>query len=105
MMMRASIGVISGFSVIAARIPNWKNNMFVGGMRQGEVPRSGHLERIDFNGKWEEFHRESMLHEIQRRIRDVRPGPDGLLYALTAENDGALMRTEPAGAPASPGAR
>ena len=36
---------------------------------------------------------------------DVRQGPDGLLYLLTAENDGALMRIEPAGAPASPGAR
>ena len=87
------------------RFPNWKNNVFVGGMRQGEVPRSGHLERIDFNGKWEELHRESMLRELQQRIRDVRQGPDGLLYVLTAENDGALLRIEPAGAPSSPGAR
>jgi glucose/arabinose dehydrogenase len=87
------------------RFPNWKNNVFIGGMRQGEVPRSGHLERIDFNGKWEELHRESMLRELQQRIRDVRQGPDGLLYVLTAENEGALMRIEPAGAPASPGAR
>jgi glucose/arabinose dehydrogenase len=29
------------------------------------------------------------------RIRDVRQGPDGLLYVLTAENDGALLRIEP----------
>jgi len=77
------------------KFPNWKNNVFVGGMRQGEVPRSGHLERIDFNDKWEELHRESMLHELQQRIRDVRQGPDGYLYLLTAENDGALMRIEP----------
>jgi glucose/arabinose dehydrogenase len=87
------------------KFPNWKNNVFIGGMRQGEVPRSGHLERIDFNGKWEELHRESMLRELQQRIRDVRQGPDGLLYVLTAENDGALMRIEPASAPAAPGAR
>jgi glucose/arabinose dehydrogenase len=83
------------------KFPNWKNNVFVGGMRQGEVPRSGHLERIDFNDKWEELHRESMLRELQQRIRDVRQGPDGFLYVLTAENDGALMRIEPSPAPAT----
>jgi glucose/arabinose dehydrogenase len=77
------------------KFPNWKNHVFVGGMRQGEVPRSGHLERIDFNEKWEELHRESMLRELQNRIRDVRQGPDGFLYILTAENNGALMRMEP----------
>ena len=77
------------------KFPNWKNNVFVGGMREGEVPRSGHLERIDFNDKWEELHREGMLRELQQRIRDVRQGPDGLLYLLTAENEGALIRVEP----------
>ena len=84
------------------RFPNWKNNLFAGGMRQGEVPRSGHLERIDFNDNWEELHRESMLRELQQRIRDVRQGPDGLLYVLTAENDGVLMRLEPAPMPPPP---
>ena len=88
---------ISGMTFYTGdKFPNWKNNVFVGGMRQGEVPRSGHLERIDFNDKWEELHRESMLRELQQRIRDVRQGPDGYLYLLTAENDGALMRMEPA---------
>jgi len=93
---------ISGMTFYTGdKFPNWKNNVFVGGMRQGEVPRSGHLERIDFNEKWEELHRESMLRELQQRIRDVRQGPDGFLYVLTAENDGALMRIEPwpAGSP------
>jgi len=97
---------ISGMTFYTGdKFPNWKNNVFVGGMRQGEVPRSGHLERIDFNGKWEELHRESMLREFQQRIRDVRQGPDGFLYLLTAENDGALMRMEPAPAAAQPGSR
>ncbi len=81
------------------KFPRWKNNLFVGGMRQGEVPRSGQLERIDFNDKWEELHRESMFHELQNRIRDVRQGPDGLLYVLTEENDGALLKMEPWAAP------
>jgi glucose/arabinose dehydrogenase len=87
---------ISGMTFYTGdKFPNWKNNVFVGGMRTGEVPRSGHLERIDFNDKWEELHREGMLRELQNRIRDVRQGPDGYLYLLTAENDGALMRMEP----------
>jgi glucose/arabinose dehydrogenase len=77
------------------KFPQWKNNLFVGGMRQGEVPRSGHLERFDFNEKWEELHREGMLRDLQQRIRDVRQGPDGDLYLLTAENDGALLKIEP----------
>jgi glucose/arabinose dehydrogenase len=93
---------ISGMTFYTGdRFPTWKGHVFVGGMRQGEVPRSGHLERIDFNEKWEELHRESMLREPQQRIRDVRQGPDGLLYVLTAENDGALLRLEPAPAPAA----
>ena len=77
------------------KFPQWKNNLFVGGMRQGEVPRSGHLERFDFNDKWEELHREGMLRDLQQRIRDVRQGPDGNLYLLTAENDGAMLKIEP----------
>ena len=78
------------------RFPAWKGNVFAGGMRQGEVPRSGQLVRLDFNDKGEELHRESMLRELQNRVRDVRQGPDGLLYVLTAEVDGALLRMEPA---------
>lgn len=82
------------------RFPQWKNNLFVGGMRTGEVPRSGHLERLDFNDKWEELHREGMLRDLQQRVRDVRQGPDGLLYVLTAEDNGALLKIEP-GSPTS----
>ena len=97
---------ISGMTFYTGdKFPNWKNHVFVGGMRQGEVPRSGHLERIDFNDKWEELHRESMLRELQNRIRDVRQGPDGFLYVLTAENDGALMRMEPFTPPAQAAGR
>jgi aldose sugar dehydrogenase len=96
---------ISGMTFYTGdKFPNWKNNVFVGGMRRGEVPRSGHLERIDFNGKWEELHRESILEELHNRIRDARQGPDGLLYLLTAENDGALIEIEPA-PPAAPAAQ
>jgi aldose sugar dehydrogenase len=77
------------------KFPNWKNNVFVGSLRQGEVPRSGHIDRIDFNDKWEELHRESILRDLQQRVRDIREGPDGYLYLLTAENQAALIRIEP----------
>jgi aldose sugar dehydrogenase len=78
----------------------WRGNAFVGGLREGEVPRTGHMQRIEFNDQWEEIRREPMLRELKQRIRDVREGPDGLLYVLTAEAQGALLRIEPAEPPA-----
>jgi len=77
------------------KFPAWKNNVFVGAMRQGEIDRTGHIERIVFNNKWEEIRREQMLNELHQRIRDIRQGPDGLLYVLTDEDPGALLRIEP----------
>ena len=40
--------------------------------------------------------RETLLTELHQRVRDVRQGLDGLLYAVTDEDDGALLRLEPA---------
>jgi len=40
---------------------------------------------------------ERMLKNVLGRIRDVRSGPDGYLYLLTDESNGALTRIEPAG--------
>jgi glucose/arabinose dehydrogenase len=77
------------------RFPNWRRNLFVGGMREGEMSPTGKLERIVFNDKWEELRRESLLRDLQQRIRDVRQGPDGLLYVVTEEDDAALLRIEP----------
>jgi aldose sugar dehydrogenase len=78
------------------RFPAWKGNVFVGGMRQGEIPNTGRLDRVVFNDKLEELRRESLLLDLHQRIRDVRQGPDGYLYLLTEEEDGALLRIEPA---------
>jgi glucose/arabinose dehydrogenase len=44
----------------------------------------------------EEIRRESLLADLRHRIRDIRQGPDDLLYVLTDEADGALLRIEPA---------
>jgi len=78
------------------RFPKWKGDVFVGALRTGEIPGTGHVERILFNEEMEELRRESLLVELRQRIRDVRQGPDGLLYVLTDEKDGALLRLEPA---------
>jgi glucose/arabinose dehydrogenase len=77
------------------RFPNWKGNVFVGALRMGEIPRTGHLERLVFNDNGDELRREQLLLELRQRIRDVRQGPDGLLYLLTDEDDGAVLRLEP----------
>jgi aldose sugar dehydrogenase len=83
------------------KFPNWRRNLFVGGMREGEFSPTGQLVRIVFNDKWEELRRESLLRDLHQRIRDVRQGPDGNLYVLTEENDSALLKLEPAeGSPA-----
>ncbi len=78
------------------RFPKWKGDVFVGSLRTGEIPGTGHLERILFNEKMEELRREALLRELRQRIRDVKQGPDGLLYLLTDEKDGAVLRIEPA---------
>ena len=86
----------SGMAVYTGdRFPDWKGNVFVGAMRTGEINGTGHLQRIVFNAQTEEIRRESMLGELRQRIREVRQGPDGLLYLLTDEDDGALLRIEP----------
>ena len=78
------------------KFPQWKGDIFVGSLRTGEIPGTGHLERILLNDKMEELRREALLRELRQRIRDVRQGPDGLLYLLTDEKAGAVLRIEPA---------
>jgi glucose/arabinose dehydrogenase len=70
------------------KFPQWRNNAFVGAMRYGEIPNTGHLQRIVFNEKTEEIRREMLLTEFRQRIRDVKQGPDGFVYLLTDENPG-----------------
>ena len=75
--------------------PAWRGNVFVGSLRQGGIPGTGHLQRIVFNAEMQELRRESMLQQLRQRIREVRQGPDGFLYLLTDEDDGALLRIQP----------
>lgn len=86
------------------RFPGWRGDLFVGSLMTGRIERTGHLERIKFNQRGLEQRRESLLEPLRRRIRDVKQGPDGLIYVLTAgsflgvdpaRGEGALLRIEP----------
>ena len=88
---------VAGMAVYTGdRFPAWRGNVFVGSLQKGGIPGTGHLQRIVFNEQYEELRREAILQELRQRIREVRQGPDGLLYLLTDEDDGALLRIEPA---------
>jgi glucose/arabinose dehydrogenase len=78
------------------RFPAWKGNLFIGGVRYGEIPGTGRIQRIVFNSAMEETSRETLLEDKHWRMRDIRQGPDGLLYVITDERNGALLRIEPA---------
>jgi glucose/arabinose dehydrogenase len=64
-------------------------------MFEGRTRATGHLQRITFE-QGHPIQREPMLTELHQRIRDVRVGPDGLLYVLTDENPGVVLKIEPA---------
>ena len=78
------------------RLPKWKGDVFVSGMRYGEIPGTGQLHRILINKNLEELRREPLLQDLRRRIRDVKQGRDGLLYVLTDEAEAVMLRIEPA---------
>ena len=67
---------------------SWKGNLFVGSLK------FGYLDRIELkNGKVVAEHK--LLEDGRARIRDVKQGPDGLLYVLTDESNGKLLRLRP----------
>ena len=78
------------------KFPAWKNNLFVGSARYGEIRGYGHLERVVLNDKFEDIRRERLLDDLHQRVRDVRQGPEGDIYVLTDQEVGALLRIEPA---------
>jgi glucose/arabinose dehydrogenase len=87
---------ISGMAFYTGdKFPNWKGNAFVGSMFEGRTRATGHLRRITFE-QGRPIQREPILTELHQRIRDVRQGPDGLLYLLTDENPGVVLKVEPA---------
>ncbi|HEY6816055.1 MAG TPA: PQQ-dependent sugar dehydrogenase, partial [Croceibacterium sp.] len=77
-------------------LPKWKGDIFVGALRTGEIPGTGHLERILVNDKMEELRRETLLYDLHQRIRDVKQGPEGYIYLAVEQKDGSILRIVPA---------
>jgi glucose/arabinose dehydrogenase len=92
----------SGFTLYRGdRYPEFDGRFFVGGLASRSLVRL--RMGVDTALLVEEARMYASLHE---RIRDVRTGPDGLLYILTDGENGRLIRlTPPAGAAAAAPAR
>ena len=73
----------------ADRFPGWRGSFFAGAL-SGEL-----LVRLEVAGGRVAVE-ERMFEDLEERIRDVRQGPDGLIYLLTDHPDGMLLRLEPA---------
>ena len=78
----------SGLAIYTGeQFPDWQGDLFAGGL----VTQNIHHIDLDDSGK--------VLNEttipIGQRVRDIRQGPDGLLYVLTDESNGQLIRLEP----------
>jgi len=70
------------------RFPRWRGSVFVGSLRFRM------LARLEFDGQ--RFVREErLLQALDERIRDVRQGPDGLIYLATDSPQGRILRLEP----------
>ena len=70
-----------------ARFPAWRGNLFAGGLVSQDV------RRIELDAAGNVRSQEEI--SIGQRVRDVRQSPDGLLYVLTDESNGKLIRLEP----------
>lgn len=70
-------------------IPGWKGSVLIGSMTPGGLVR---LVLRDGRVTLEERH----LAELNERIRDVQQGPDGLVYVVTDNPNGRVLRVRPA---------
>lgn len=70
------------------RFPGWRGSLFVGALKFRL------LVRLELDGE-KVVREERMLEDVLGRIRDVRVGPDSLLYLLTDDDDGMIARLEP----------
>jgi aldose sugar dehydrogenase len=68
---------------------DWQGSILIGSLQPGLLVRLT-LEDGRVTGE------ERYLGELGQRIRDVRQGPDGLLYVLTDSRDGRVLKLLPA---------
>ncbi len=69
------------------RFPEWKGNVFVGALA-GQL-----VARLTLDGE-KVVAEERLFVGMNKRIRDVRQGPDGYLYLLTDQADGEVLRVK-----------
>lgn len=75
--------------VTSSRLPGWRGSLVIGSLKFRLLARlSLDAERVTGEQR--------VLQPLGERIRDVRQGPDGHLYLLTDESQGAVLRVEPA---------
>lgn len=68
--------------------PQWQQKLFIGALKEQDViVLSVKGNKVTEDGR--------LLQDRGKRIRDVRVGPDGYLYVLTDESDGALLKVSP----------
>lgn len=80
----------SGMAFVSgSQFSQWRDSMLVGALR-GQM-----LVRLTLEGD-KVLSEERLFQGRPGRIRDVRMGPDGLVYLLTDDPQGALLRLEPA---------
>jgi glucose/arabinose dehydrogenase len=87
-----SIGA-SGLAIYdGAAFPNWQGKLFIGALVDEEV-------RMLTLSEGKVTDEQAMFSEIGARIRDVRTGPDGMLYLLTDSEQGKVIRVVPTSDP------
>ena len=72
------------------KFPAWNGDLFAGALS------FRHLRRIHLDEHGNVVDQEQLLNDLRWRIRDVRAPPDGYLYVCTDEDDGRVLRLEPA---------
>ena len=78
----------SGLAVYSgSHFPQWRGSLFSGGLASADIRRVA----LDKDGNVTGQDR----LDIGARVRDVRQGPDGVLYVLTDEDNGRLLRIVP----------
>ena len=70
------------------KFPKWQNSLFVGALVDKEVRRLT-VENQQVTAE------ETVFAELDARIRDIRVGPDGLLYIVTDGDPGTVIRVHP----------
>ena len=79
----------SGMAFVSgSKFPQWTGDLLVGALRDQM------LVRLELDGE-KVVREERLLQGLVGRIRDVRMGPDGLVYLLTDGAEGSLLRLEP----------